>query len=171
MRNRTYSLVTLTAVLATGLVAPSVASAEPHCASGWRFTDMRKKRVRLAVQERRRIENNTNRAARVTFTSRKSKTVKMSASLHLEASYNAIFTSVKASIDVGVEKAVSSEIGEAVSFPLPRKRVGHGRYGVFIRPVTGRLTRGSRSNQCLVDRRITAYLPRASGWRVSVTKD
>jgi hypothetical protein len=162
-------LIAMVAV-AAALVPAAPAVAEPHCAEGWKFTNIKKKRVRMLVTERRRIENRTNRTAKVTFESKRAKTVKLSASLKIEASYNAIFTSVKAEVDVGVEKSVTSEVGESVEYPLRPKRAAHGRHGVFIRPVTGRLTLGDHSSQCRVDKRITAYLPRESGWRISVSK-
>lgn len=171
MTRRARMLLLAATIAASAMLLPTAsAMAEPHCAPGWRFTGLQKKRVRMLVTERRRIENRTSRTAKVTFESKKAKTVKLSASVKVEGGYNAIFASVKAEVDAGVEKSVTSEVGESVTFPLRAKRVAHGRHGVFIRPVTGRLTRGDSGSSCLYDRRITAYLPRESGWRISISK-
>lgn len=131
---------------------------------------MRKKRTRLKVLERRRIENPTGQTAKVTFSSKKQKTVTMSASVKVKASYGAIFASVEAEVDAGVEKSYTNEIGESVEYKVPSGRAAMGRYGTFIRPVTGRLKKGDGANNCVFDRRITAYLPKASGWRIGIEK-
>jgi hypothetical protein len=161
--------VLLTAVigLIIALAMPPAAVAEPRCAEGWNFSQVRKKRVRMLVHERRRIENKSDRTAQVTFDSRKSKTVRMSLSVSVEAGYDAVFASVKAKVDATVERSVTAEVGEKVTYSIKPSRAAIGRYGIFIRPVKGRLTKGDSSSNCRYDRRITAYLPRESGWRVS----
>lgn len=172
MRTRRMGAFLLLIVMGVvALVAAPAASAEPRCANGWRFTELRKKRLKLNVVDRLRAENPTNSTQTVTFTSKKSKTITGSLSASIEGGYDAIFASVKVKIDAKVEKSVSAETGLAIKAKVPPHSYVIGRYGVFMRPVTGRVTRGDRGNNCLHDKRHRVILPSGqAGWRVSKYK-
>jgi hypothetical protein len=172
MRGRKTGAVLLTgAVGVVSLVAAPAASAEPHCASGWRFTSVKRLRTGLDVTERLRAENPTNKAQTVTFTSKKSKTRGWKMDARVEGETNAIFASVKVSVGGGIERSSTAESGISVTATVPPRSYVIGRYGVFMRRYSGRLKFGTSSNSCGYDRRRLVRAPSGStGWRVTSYK-
>lgn len=168
MHVRVIGASVLVPVMAVGaLAAAPVASAEPHCAEGWRFSDVKTLRKGLDVTERLRAENPTSRAQTVTFTSKKTRTRSWHLDATVKGSTDAIFASVEVSVGGGIERASTAESGIAVTAKVPAHSYVIGRYGVFMNRYSGRLKHGSKS-QCTYDRRRKVRAPSGqTGWRVS----
>ena len=167
MRKTTFGAVLATTAVGLGLATAPAALAEPHCADGWRFTDVKKLRKSLDVTERLRAENTTGRTQTVTFTSKQTKMRSWHLDTSVKGSASAIFTSIEVSVGGGIERSTTAESGISVTAKVPAHSYVIGRYGVFMNRYSGRLKHGA-SSQCTYDKRRRVRAPSGqTGWRVS----
>jgi hypothetical protein len=156
------------------LAAPAAAAADPpssYCANGWHVTHIKNLGMsfRLA-QPVQRNENRTRHTAVTSFEVSKQTTftwhlnVKVSA----EASF-AIFASVKTEVDAGVERSVSTNLRNNVTYRIPPGRAAIGKYGFYYRRVAG-IAQYGRGDYCVKGFAFRAALPRGEGWRIYLRK-
>ena len=164
--------LTAVAVAGLALAVPASASADPpgsYCADGWKVTKIRNLGMKFKrAQPVQRNENRTNKPITTTFEVSKTKTftwhlnVKVSA----EAKF-AIFASVKAEVDGGVERSVTTNLRNNVTYRIPARRAGIGKYGFYYRRVSGVAELGS-GGYCRKAIRFRGSVPRGEGWRLSI---
>jgi hypothetical protein len=152
------------------LAVPAGAAADPpgsYCARGWHVKGLRNlgMKFRLA-QPVQRNENHTGRSALTTFevTTQKTFTWHLDVKVSAEAGF-AIFASVKTELDAGVQRSVSTNLRNNVTFRIPRHHAAIGKYGFYYRRVTG-LAQYGRGDYCVKSVRFYAVLPRGEGWRI-----
>jgi hypothetical protein len=152
------------------LAAPVAASAEPpssFCRNGWHVTSIKNlgMKFRLA-QPVQRNENRTRRTAVTSFevSSQKTFTWHLNVKVSAEASF-AIFASVKTEIDAGVERSVSTNLRNNVTYRIPPGHAAIGKYGFYYRRVAG-IARYGRGDYCVKGVGFRAALPRGEGWRI-----
>ncbi len=167
---RAGALLPIVGVGLVGLVMAPAASAEPHCANGWRFSEVKKLRKGLDVTERLRAENPTNRTQSATFSSKRTKVRSWHLDTSVKGSADAIFASIEVSVGGGIERSTTAESGITVRATVPPHSYAIGRYGAFMNRYSGRLKHGS-SSQCTYDRRRKVRAPSGqTGWRVTSYK-
>jgi len=170
MRSVRMASVAVAALLA----APAAASAEPpgsFCANGWHVTKMRNlgMKFRLA-QPIQRNENRTRRRATTSFevSTQKTFTWHLNLKVSAEAKF-AIFASVKTEIDAGVQRSVSTNLRNNVTYRIPPGYAAIGKYGFFYRRVAG-VAQYGRGDFCVKGFGFRAVLPRGEGWRIYLRK-
>jgi hypothetical protein len=156
------------------LAAPAAASAEPpgsFCANGWHVTKMRNlgMKFRLA-QPIQRNENRTRRWATTSFevSTQKTFTWHLDLKVSAEAKF-AIFASVKSEIDAGVQRSVSTNLRNNITYVIPPRRAAIGKYGFYYRRVAG-IAQYGRGDYCVKSFAFHAVLPRGEGWRIYLRK-
>ena len=165
-----------TAVLVTALTLalPASAAADPpgsYCASGWKVTKIRNLGMKFKLaQPVQRNENRTRSPATTSFevTTQKTFTWRLNVRVSAEAKF-AVFASVKAEIDAGVERSVSTNLRNNVTYRIPPRRAAVGKYGFYYRRVSGLAQFGS-GGYCRRAFRFRASLPRGQGWRIYVRR-
>jgi hypothetical protein len=167
--------VRLAGIAAAAILAiPTAASADPpssYCANGWHVTSIRNlgMKFRLA-QPVQRNENRTRRAAVTSFEVSTQKTFTWHLDLRVSAEAKfAIFASVKTEIDAGVQRSVSSNLRNTVTYRIPPGYAAIGKYGFFYRRVAG-IAQYGRGDYCVRGFGFRAVLPRGEGWRIYLRK-
>jgi hypothetical protein len=158
-----------TAALASG-AQPTGSAADPpgtpRCDRGWHFSHITKKRTRQRVIQKRRVENRTRRRSTTTFESKRSRTVGWSSKWNIGGGIDAVIFAIRADGERSASRSITAQTGVSVTATIPPKRAVVGTYGVFRRPVRGRLKRGDRYGYCRFNKRVTVKVPVGSGWRI-----
>jgi hypothetical protein len=162
------------AAIAGLLAVPASASAEPpssFCANGWHVTTLHNlgMHFRLA-QPIQRNENRTGHAATTSFevSTQKTFTWHLDVKVSAEAGF-AIFASVKTELDGGVQRSVSTNLRNSITYRIPAHRAAIGKYGFYYRRVSG-IAQYGKGDYCMRSFRFHAVLPRGQGWRIYVRR-
>ncbi len=165
--------LTAVAVAGLALAVPASASADPpgsYCADGWKVTVHNRGMKFKLAQPVQRDENHKSAPFRAHFEVGKETrfTWHVNVKVSAEAKF-AIFASVKAEVDAGVEHSVSTNLKNGVD---PLVKPGYaviGKYGWYYRRVSGLAQFGS-GGYCRRAVAFRASLPRGEGWRVYTRK-
>ena len=154
-------------LLAVATNSPADPPGTPHCNPGYTFHYQGSDPTRQKVADRRRVENDTNRASKATFISNKSNSVTWSAEGEVGGGIDAIIFSVQSSIGGSYSRTSTAQTGVSTEVTIPRHSAVNGTYGVFVRKVWGKLQKGNRYSRCIWTHFVTAKLPAGSGWRTT----
>ncbi|MBV1957257.1 hypothetical protein KUG12_23425 [Streptomyces sp. BV333] len=139
-----------------------------ECKPGWFFKITKNKKNTMSVKYRTFVENKKNYTIEYKFTSKKSGTTEVGASVAVSADIGVkILGSIKAEIQASAKKSWTSEIGIETYGKVKAKSTVKGNYGISKENVYGyKYYRGSacqKSNK----QYMTAWAPYREGWVVS----
>ncbi|MGW9612684.1 hypothetical protein [Streptomyces diastaticus] len=139
-----------------------------ECKPGWFFKITKNKKNTMSVKYHTFVENKKNYTIDYKFTSKKSGTTEVGASVAVSADIGVkILGSIKAEIQASAKKSWTSEIGIETYGKVKAKSTVKGNYGISKENVYGyKYYRGSacqKSNK----QHMTAWAPYREGWVVS----
>ncbi|MFE7455851.1 hypothetical protein [Streptomyces sp. NPDC057554] len=139
-----------------------------ECTPGWFFKITKNTKNTMSVKDRAFVENKKNYAIDYKFSSRKSGTTELGASVTISADIGVkILGSIKAEIQASAKKSWTSEIGIETGGKVKAKSTVKGDFGIYKENIEGyKYHRGSacqKSNK----QNMKAWAPYRNGWVIS----
>ncbi|MFP3991413.1 hypothetical protein U9R90_28890 [Streptomyces sp. E11-3] len=136
-----------------------------QCRPGWEFTITKNKKNTMSVKYHTAVKNTKSYPINFKFTSKKSGTTQIGASLTVSGELKAgIFAAIKTEINASVSKSWTSELGIEASGKVKARSTVKGDYGIFKENVYGyKYYRGSACQKSS-KKYMKAWAPYREGW-------